>query len=73
MLHSNSLREVVMRRSILKFGFAIVIATVGLGLASPRASAEPQMCDDWDLGCDGNICCTICKATGERGECFEIE
>lgn len=37
------------------------------------ALVEPGGCaGGWELRCQGNVCCTVCQATGQIGDCAPV-
>jgi len=63
-----------MRRFMLNFGLALVVALGAMALATPTAASASMSCDGgWELRCNGNICCTVCQATGQIGDCHAVQ
>lgn len=44
------------------------------GLADPTVQLfEPGGCaGGWELRCSGNVCCTVCQANGQIGDCQAV-
>ena len=63
-----------MRRFVLDFGLATVVALGAMILAAPATASASMSCETgWELQCDGNVCCTVCQADGKIGDCEAVQ
>jgi len=63
-----------MRRFVLNFGLATVVALGAMALAAPTPASASMSCEGgWELKCSGNVCCTVCQADGKIGDCEAVQ